>query len=134
MIASSSFRKKKLHMEAELPVGATMLRRHHVVEGLQLNIDRQLVDLYNFANSAANRQSPTLVAGGLPVRRNDRRRGDIPAMAEVVVNEWLDKKRVHALVAPPRKRPLVLRQRPDHPVPRRGQYHDGGSRAPLAIA
>jgi len=60
-------------MEAELPVGATSAGRHNVVEGHQLQIDRQLVDLYNFAKTPANRHSPTLVAGGLPVRRNDRR-------------------------------------------------------------
>src|SRR5271166_3146840 len=55
-------------------------------------------------------------------------------MGEVVVNEWLDKQRVHALVAPPRKRPLIVCQRPNHPVPRCGQYHQGGSRTPLAVA
>src|SRR5271166_6132936 len=86
---------------SEAAVGATPVGRHHVVEGLQLKIDRQLAQLDNFANTAANRQSPTLIAGGLPVRCNDRRCGDIPAIGEIVVNERLDKKRVHALVAPP---------------------------------
>ena len=60
----SSFREKQLRLEAELPVGTTPVGRHHIVEGLQLKIDRQLAQLDNFANTAAYRQSPTLVAGG----------------------------------------------------------------------
>jgi hypothetical protein len=67
MVFLFSFRKKKTHLEAQLPVG-TALRRHHVVEGLQLKVDRLLAQLDNFANTAANRQSPTLAAGGRPVR------------------------------------------------------------------
>lgn len=89
MFFSSSFREKQLRLEAELPVGTTPAGRHHVVEGFQLKIDRQLAQLDDFANTAANRHSPTLVAGGLPIRCNDRRCGDIPAMREVVVNERL---------------------------------------------
>ena len=34
-------------------------------------------------------------------------------MGEIVVNERLDKERVHALVAPARKRPLVVRECPN---------------------
>jgi hypothetical protein len=52
MLFSSSFREKQLRLEAELPVGTTPVGRHHVVEGLQLKIDRQLTQLDNFANSA----------------------------------------------------------------------------------
>ena len=37
-----SFWEKQLGLEAELPVGTTPVGRHHVVEGLQLKIDRQL--------------------------------------------------------------------------------------------
>src|SRR5271165_4509695 len=54
-------------------------------------------------------------------------------MGEVVVYERLDKQCVHAPFAPSRKRPLVVCKRPDHPVPRRGQYDDGGSCTPLAV-
>jgi len=55
-------------------------------------------------------------------------------MGEVVVKEWLDEHRVHVIFAPPRKRPLVIRQRPDHPVPRHGKQHKARPRAPLPIA
>jgi hypothetical protein len=46
-----------------LPVGATLLRRYNVVKGLQLEIDRELTELHNFADTGANRQCPTVVAG-----------------------------------------------------------------------
>src|SRR5208283_2495053 len=41
MVSSSSFREKQLRLEAELAVGTTPVGRHHVVEGLQLKIDRR---------------------------------------------------------------------------------------------
>lgn len=60
------------------------------------------------ARPATKRRAPGF-AGGQPVRRNDRLCGDIPAVGEVVVNERLDKKRVHVVFAPSRERPLVVR-------------------------
>jgi hypothetical protein len=82
-VQAFSFREKETRLEAELPVWTTPVGRHHVVEGFQLNIDRLLAHLKKSADTPADRQSPTLVAGGQPVRRNDRLCGDIPAMGEV---------------------------------------------------
>jgi hypothetical protein len=118
------FREKKLHLEAQLPVGATPLRCHHVVKSLELKIDRQLAtQLDNFAEPCANRQCPTVVAGGQPVCRDDRRTGHVPAIGEVVVNKRLDEQCVDVVFAPSRIRPLVVRQRSDHPVSRHSQQH-----------
>jgi len=40
MVVSSSFWEKQLHLEAKLPVGATLVGRHHVAVGCQLRINR----------------------------------------------------------------------------------------------
>jgi hypothetical protein len=40
-----SFREKKLHLKAQLPVGATLLRLQDVAVGCKLRIDRQLAQL-----------------------------------------------------------------------------------------
>jgi hypothetical protein len=39
-----SFREKKLHLKAQLPVGATLPRLHNVGIGCQLSINRQLAE------------------------------------------------------------------------------------------
>jgi hypothetical protein len=33
--------EKKLHLEPQLPVGATLVRSHHVIKSLELKIDRR---------------------------------------------------------------------------------------------
>src|SRR5271166_5734551 len=53
MVFSSSFREAKLYLEAELPVGATLVGRHHVAVGCQLSINRQLAEPEKLANTAA---------------------------------------------------------------------------------
>jgi hypothetical protein len=70
-------REKELYLEAQLPVGATLVRSHHVVKSLQLKIDRRklVVELEYFADPSANRQRPAVVAGTDPVCRDNRRAG-----------------------------------------------------------
>jgi hypothetical protein len=58
--------------------------RHHVVEGLQLKIDRQLAQLDNFANTAANWQSPTARCWQLPSSLASRRVPRIPSFYPVI--------------------------------------------------
>jgi hypothetical protein len=40
-----------------------LLRRYHVVKGLQLEIDRQLTELDNFTDTTTYRQGPEIAAG-----------------------------------------------------------------------
>jgi hypothetical protein len=68
-----SFREKKLHLKAELPVGATLPGLHNVGIGCQLSINRQLAEPEKLANTATDRHDPTVVAGSQPVRCDDRR-------------------------------------------------------------
>ena len=83
------FGNRSWHLGSELPVGASG-RLCDVVEGLDLRIDRQLVDLEQPADTSADRDRPAVAEIGQPVRGDDRRRRQIPAVRQVVVDEGLE--------------------------------------------
>lgn len=61
----------------------------HVAEGLQLKIDLQFVKMHPLPDAAAKGNGPLVTAGFIPVRGNDRGRGQILSIVQIVVNEVL---------------------------------------------
>src|ERR1700751_4619429 len=54
-----------------------------------------VADFEYSAKAAANRHNPLLTRGRQPVRCNEWRRRQIPAVRHIVVDEWLREERVH---------------------------------------
>src|SRR5437016_666217 len=111
------FRQEDLNLEAQLPV-RTDVRRHRVVESLDLRVHREPNLAYppELTPTAAYGDGPRVAGGGRPVGRHDRSAGEVPALAEVVVQERLDQHLLHVLVAPAGERPLVVRRARRRPM------------------
>jgi hypothetical protein len=80
-----------------------------VVVDMHLPDHRLAEEPRHFPNAAAERHKPLIVAGGAPVRREDRRRREEPAVLEVPRHEVLREKLVYpgaSLVAG--ERPYVV--------------------------
>ena len=89
----------------------------------------------HFPQAGAERHKPLVVVGGAPVRCEDRRRCEEPAMLEVPRHEVLRQKLVYAgasLVAG--ERPDVVGEDSDGPVFRLHEQDNRRSRAPFALA
>src|ERR1700751_3215060 len=135
------FRKKELDLEAQLPL-RTKLRPCGIAIGLQLSVDRELCNTISLqwqyiaqskqlADAAANWNRPHIPClGSLPVSGENRRAGNIPTIREIVVYEILQQHAVHGPVAPPSKRPLIIHQRAQHPMPLDRQHHSSRPHAP----
>jgi hypothetical protein len=68
-----------------------------VVEALELGLHRLAADFEDLAEAAAERHGPGVVTVRLPVRRDDRRGHQIPAVRHVVVDERPDQQVAHVL-------------------------------------
>src|SRR5260370_40329772 len=75
--AANKLSEDQRYLRPELPVGAE-LRLNEVIVGAQRQIDGQLADPKHAPGAAADRYGP-LGPKRLPVGRDDRRAGDIPA-------------------------------------------------------
>src|SRR4051794_30088634 len=84
-----SFREHQLNLEPDLPVGS-VVGSNGVVVGRELRVHRQLAQMKDLADAAADWNGPLLAAGRVPIDRSDRRAGEIEAALEVVVDEGLD--------------------------------------------
>ena len=82
----------------------------------------------------ANRHGPLVGTAGFPVRRHEGRARHRPAMAEIVVHEWLEQHLVHVLLVPARERPLIVDERTNHPGALHRQRHRRGPDAVHAAA
>jgi len=127
-IFKKSFRKQELHLQAQRPVGA-VIRRHHVVERLDLGVHRQLAQVEDLPHAAAERHGPAVVAVRLPVGGDDRRTGEVQPVREVVVEEGLEQEVVVAGIVARADRSDVVDQGAVHPriAFRQVQRHEGRS-------
>src|SRR6516225_4360868 len=82
-----SFWKKELQLGTNGP-SRSADGRLHVVVGLQVKIQRLVADFENLAKAGADGKSP-LVRRCFPVRGDDRRAHQVPAVFHVVVDEGL---------------------------------------------
>ncbi len=89
----------------------------------------RLVAYFEYAaETATDRDGPPLIRCRQPVRCDDWRRSEIPAVGKIIIDERLRQKFVHG--GPQRiatNRPLVIEQYTDYPVSRR--YQEDGRRA-----
>ena len=86
-------------LRSKLPRRAE-LRSQRVIVRTDRKVDWQLTaDLYDTADLGTYRERPSLVAGGKPIRCDDGRTANIPALAEIVVHERLCQERVVARAA-----------------------------------
>lgn len=82
------FGKQEFHSKHHTPVRSA-IRFYHVTKGLQLEINRLFAKTYQLADATAKRYCPLLSTRLLPVCRHDWGRGQIPAVAQVLVDEIL---------------------------------------------
>jgi hypothetical protein len=68
---SPSLGEQELNLEPQLPV-RTVVRCHHILESLQLEIHRQPPEADDLPGTTAQRHGPAITAVGLPVGGNDR--------------------------------------------------------------
>ena len=92
-------------MRPDLPVGAEVWG-HGVVVRRKLRVHRQLAEVEDLADAATDRKGPAVVAVGGPIGGDDRRRGQIQAAFEVVVEKGLNQSVVVVAAL------LVVGQRP----------------------
>src|SRR5215831_16278706 len=83
-----SFREHELYLRADLPVGSEV-RSYDVVIRRDLRIHRQLADVKDLADAAAERDGPLLTGLCFPICGSDWRAREIKAAFEVVVDERL---------------------------------------------
>src|SRR4051812_35576763 len=108
-------REEELHLKSDRPPGSTAWRLH-VVERLQTGVDWLVTDLEDLADAAADRKTPSLARGRIPVRRDDRGARQIPALEQIVVDEGLQQQLTHIrTITGACHRPKLARQYPDHP-------------------
>src|SRR5215831_15374624 len=83
-----SFREHELDLRADLPVRSEV-RSHDVVIRRYLSVYRQLANVKDLADAAAEWNGPLLTGLSLPVCRQDRCTREIEAALEVVIGEGL---------------------------------------------
>src|SRR5215471_3903504 len=87
-IARIAASEDKRELAAQLPTRSDRARVNGVVVGAQREVDRKLVQQFDYApHPAADRDGPLLAGRCHPIRRNDRRACDVPALAEIVIDE-----------------------------------------------
>ena len=73
--------------EPDAPLRAKIVRFFNIVEALQGQVDGQFAEPDDATNPAAQRHRPLVI--GFPVRGNQRRAAQVPAVVQVVVDEGL---------------------------------------------
>src|SRR5437867_11719152 len=82
--------KKEGELSAQLPISARV-RRHDIVVGSYLRIDRLVTDLEDAPNAAADGKRPAVVTIGFPICGDEGARGQIPTLWQVVIEEGLQR-------------------------------------------
>ena len=124
--------KEKLKLQPQLPVRPE-IRLLNVVKGLNRSVHRLLADPENLAKSTTDGNGPRIVAVSFPVGSDHRRGAQIPAVVQVVVDEWLPGEQVHLVViAVVCDRPEVANQGAEDPWSAHGQDDGARAGAPLA--
>src|SRR5437773_3818269 len=85
-VNSKLFWKHELHLRADLPIGPEVGLSYVVIRG-HLRIHRQLAEVEDVADAAADRYCPLVAAAGAPIDGEDRTRCQIRAALEVVIQE-----------------------------------------------
>src|SRR5215472_8164335 len=117
-----SFWKKELQLGTNRPSRATDWRLH-VVVSLQVKIHRLLADLENLAKASTDGKSP-LVRRRFPVRGDDRRAHQVPAVFHIVVDKGLYQQLAHIwLVRGTGYGPQLVHQGPNQKWSRDHQRH-----------
>ena len=63
--------KKEGPLRAQLPIGASVVGRYHIVVGGDAGIDRLVADIEDAPDAAADGHSPAIIVIGLPVGGNE---------------------------------------------------------------
>ena len=116
-------REKKSDRSPQLPIRCAG-RAYCVVVGGNRCVYRLIAHSEDAAEATADRHGPFLTSRCKPVHRDDRRRGQVPAVLHVVVDEWLGEAGIYRW--PQRiaaDRPLIVEQHAEHPMSRRRQEH-----------
>src|SRR5262245_46335489 len=87
--------KKECPRRAQLPISASVVGRYDVVVGSDVGIDRLMPDLEDAPDAATNGNGPAVIVISLPVGGDERGRGQVPALGEVIVEEGLQRHRIH---------------------------------------
>ena len=129
-----SLGKEELNLEPHGPVRCEF-RLCHIVESLQLNIQRQFPYVNNLPHASSERHGPLVAAARFPVGCDNGRGRQIPAVRKVVVDEVLEKELVHiGPIVIACVRPEVVGKRPDDPMPCHDQSDRRGPGTPLTRA
>ena len=83
--------KKEGELSAQLPISVRVVRRHDIVVGSYLRIDRLVTDLEDAPNAAADGKRPAVVTIGFPICGDEGARGQIPTLWQVVIEEGLQR-------------------------------------------
>ncbi len=103
-----------------------------VVEDLHRQVHGLPAPACDLAEAAPHGNRPAIVAVRLPVGGDDRHRGHIPALLQVVVDDRLEQELVHIVgIVVTREGPDVLDEHAQNPVPRHTQQDDAGAGRPL---
>ena len=81
--------EKECPLRAQLPISASVVGRYDIVVGADVGIDRLVTDLEDAPDAAADRHSPAIIVFSLPIGRDERARGQVPALGEVIIEEGL---------------------------------------------
>src|SRR5262245_54068634 len=87
--------EKECPRRAQLPISASVVGRYHIVVGGDVGIDRLKPDLEDASDAATNGNGPAVIVISLPVGGDDRGRRQVPALGEVIVEEGLQRHRIH---------------------------------------
>src|ERR1035441_8224388 len=125
---------RQLNLQPHAPRGSS-LRVHCIAVQLSQDVNWLVSQLHDSSHAATEGQRQYVAAACPPVGGDNRRRGEIPALLHVVVDEPLQQHLVDWGTAPrTRNRPDVIDQGANDPFPRRGQQNDSRPHAELSLA
>src|SRR5262245_65941206 len=83
--------KQECPLRPQLPISADVVGGYDIIVGGDVGIDCLVADLENAPDAAADRYSPAIIVLGFPVGRDEGTRGQVPAFAEVIIEEGLQR-------------------------------------------
>ena len=93
-MSAYSSREEQLDLKANGSARSAAWRLQ-VIECLKAGVERLPAHLEYLADAAAEREIPPISEARVPVRGDDRRTCQIPAVRQVVVDEWLQQQLAH---------------------------------------
>src|ERR1039457_179 len=126
-------RIEELNLQPHAPRGSAR-GIHSIAVQLSQDVNWLVSQLHDSSHAATEGQRQYVAAACPPVGGDNRRRGEIPALLHVVVDEPLQQHLVDWGTAPrTRNRPDVIDQGADDPLPRRSQQNDSRPHAELSL-